>query len=305
MSSGIVDFHTHFFSRTFFDTLAGLSPQPGTDEELLAAVAAKAGLELPTDGVEDHVNRWIRQMDAASVDHMVSFASVPPEVPVLAEAAALADGRLTPFAIVDPIGPKAAPRLRELLQDGPFKGVLLFPAVGHYLMSDPEVHPVLSVIEEAGATAVVHCGLLEVKLRDLLGLPRTQDLAYANPLHIIPAASAFRGAHFVIPHFGAGFFRETLMTGAMTANVSVDTSSSNSWMATQAADLTLTDVFAKTLTVFGPERVLFGTDSCTFPRGWRGDLLAVQREAMTACGLSDADTALVLGGNARRALALE
>ena len=31
----IIDFHTHFFSRTFFDTLATLSPQPGTVDEKL------------------------------------------------------------------------------------------------------------------------------------------------------------------------------------------------------------------------------------------------------------------------------
>ena len=81
------------------------------------------------------------------------------------------------------------------------------------------------------ALVFVHCGLLVVKLRDLLGLPRPYDLAYANPLSVIPAANRYRRAKFIIPHFGAGFFRETLMAGTQCANIYVDTSSTNSWMA--------------------------------------------------------------------------
>ncbi len=305
MGSGIVDFHSHFFSRTFFETLAAQSPQPGTPEERLGRVLEKTGLALPGPDTSEHVARWRAEMDTHGVEHLVSFASVPPEISVLAEAAAAAEGHLTPFAIVNPLAPGAADRVRGLLQDGPFRGVLLFPAAHHYRLGDAAVRPVLEALHDARAIAVVHCGLLVVKLKDLLGLPRTQDIAYANPLDIVPAANAFPNARFVIPHFGAGFLRETLMAGTMCRNVYTDTSSSNSWMATQAADLTLADVFRKALGVFGPERILFGTDSCTFPRGWRADLLDAQRAAMTTCDLDDDDVALILGGNARRLLAGE
>lgn len=303
MTAPLIDFHSHFFSRTFFETLAAQSPQPGTVEEKLGRVAEQTGLAVPGADTAEHVARWHAEMDTHGVAHMVSFASVPPENPVVAEAAALSDGRLTPFAFVDPRADGAGDRVRSLLEDGPFRGVLLFPAVHHYQLGDAAVRPVLEALHDARAMAVVHCGLLVVKLKDLLGLPRPQDLSHANPLGLIPAANAFPNARFVIPHFGAGFFRETLMAGSMCANVLTDTSSSNSWMATQPADLRLADVFRKALAVFGPERLLFGTDSCTFPRGWRSDLLADQRQAMGACGLSDADTALILGGNAQRLLA--
>lgn len=303
MTQPIVDFHTHFFSRTFFDTLASKSPQPGTVDEKLHRVAEATGLAIPEQGTTAHVARWRNEMDAHGVEHMVSFASVPPEVPVLADAAVAADGRMTPFAIVDPLADRAAEKVRALTGAGPFRGVLLFPAVNHYRLSDPAVRPVLEALEETRACAVVHCGLLVVKLKDLLGLPRPQDLAFANPLDIIPAANAFPGIHFVIPHFGAGFFRETLMAGSMCSNIHVDTSSSNSWTATQPESLSLTDVFRRALGVFGPERILFGTDSCTFPRGWRADLLAEQRTALAACNVSADETSQILGGNARRLLA--
>jgi uncharacterized protein len=106
----------------------------------------------------------------------------------------------------------------------------------------------------------------------------------------------------VIPHFGAGFFRETLMAGAQCSNVYVDTSSSNSWIATQSPRLTLREVFAHALEVFGAERVLFGTDSNTFPSGWRIDRFEEQRAALSACGASSADQELIFAGNARALL---
>ncbi len=142
-------------------------------------------------------------------------------------------------------------------------------------------------------------------LRDLLGLPRAQDLAYANPLDLIPAANAFPGVKFIIPHFGAGFLRETLMAGSMCDNIYVDTSSSNSWMATQSPPISLEDVFRAALDVFGTERILFGTDSCTFPRGWRHDLMAAQWDALEACGLARDEKMTIFAGNAARLLGLD
>jgi len=304
MSGTIVDFHSHFFSRTFFETLASESPRTGSVDERLDDLAEQTGVEIPEADIASHVARWRAELDGAGVKHMVSFASVPPEIPVLARAAELAGGWLTPFALINPTAVGAADRVRELLTAGPFSGILLSPAAHHYRMSDPVVRPVLETLQASGGCAVVHCGLLVVKLKDLLGLPRNQDLAFANPLDVIPAANAFPGARFVIPHFGAGFLRETLMAGVMCPNVLVDTSSSNSWLATQPERLTLAHVFAKALGVFGADRILFGTDSCTFPRGFRDDLLTEQRQAMVEAGVSEQETAQILGGNAQRLLGL-
>src|SRR5690606_9961390 len=110
---------------------------------------------------------------------------------------------------------------------------------------------------------------------------------------------------FVVPHFGAGFLRETLMLGAQCGNVCVDSSSSNTWMATQPAATTLATVFERTLGVFGPRRVLFGTDSSTLPRGWRVDLKQAQEAALTEIGADAATRDAVFDGNARRLLGLE
>jgi predicted TIM-barrel fold metal-dependent hydrolase len=108
---------------------------------------------------------------------------------------------------------------------------------------------------------------------------------------------------FVIPHFGAGPFAETLSAGEQCPNVYVDSSSSNSWMAAHEPELTLRDVFERALEAFGSERILFGTDSNVFPAGWRRERFDDQQSALRALGLADAEIERWRAGNARRLLA--
>ena len=116
---------------------------------------------------------------------------------MVCEAAARSEGRISAFAFVNPRAEGAIARVRDLLAAKKIRGVLLFPAMHHYAVGGPEAAPLLAALDEHGAIAYVHCGLLVVKLRDLLKLPRPQDLAYANPLAIVPAANAHPRASFV------------------------------------------------------------------------------------------------------------
>ena len=105
---------------------------------------------------------------------------------------------------------------------------------------------------------------------------------------------------FIVPHFGAGYFREALMLADLCPNVYLDTSSSNSWM--RYEELDLTTVFRRALDVVGPGRLLFGTDSSFFPRGWNHEIFDVQIRALQALGVGAADARQILGGNLRRVL---
>jgi len=296
----LFDIHAHFFARPFFDALASQSPQPGTPEEKLERVVAKTGIELPAEDVADHTRRWTEELDRHGVARMAAFASLPEEAAAVAEAARAVPDRLVPFCLVNPCVEDAPAKVERLISELGFRGVLMFPAMHHYAIDGEEARAVYEVLGEHNAPAFVHCGLLVVKLRDLLGLPRVQDIQYANPLALVPAANAHPDVPFIIPHFGAGLFREALLAGAQCENVHVDTSSTNSWRRTQPGNPDLTEVFERALEVFGAERVLFGTDSNVFPAGWRAERLAEQREALGALGLGEAEQAAVFGGNAAR-----
>ena len=300
----VVDFHAHFFSRVFFETLAAQSAQPGTVEERLARVVAKTGIELPSADVAVHTARWIGELDRHGVDHMCAFASVPEEIPVLAQAGALSKGRITPFALVNPTVAGVADKVRVLLAEKGFRGVLLFPALHHFHIGGPEAEPLLAVLEQHRAIAYVHCGALVVKLRDLLGVPTPADVSFANPLALVAPARAHPNVRFVIPHFGAGLLRETLFAGRSAPNIFVDTSSSNSWAATHEPKLTLLEVFRHALEEFTPQRILFGTDSNVFPAGWRADRRDEQLAVLRDLRLAPADIEAITAGNARRLLAL-
>jgi predicted TIM-barrel fold metal-dependent hydrolase len=138
--------------------------------------------------------------------------------------------------------------------------------------------------------------VLSVGVRRKLGLPSRFDLRLGDPLAVARLATAFPAVPFVIPHFGAGLFREALMAADACPNIHLDTSSSNNWTR-YTPGLTLLDVFKTALSVVGPSRLMFGTDSSFFPRGWQRDVFEKQQAIVASIGLPAADQDLIFSGN--------
>ena len=86
-------------------------------------------------------------------------------------------------------------------------------------------------------------------------------------------------------------------SGKIRINVCLDTSSSNAWTAMEPQALTLGEVFGRSLAVVGPTRLLFGTDSSFFPRGWNYEVYEAQTRALLDLGVSGSDARLILEGN--------
>ena len=139
-------------------------------------------------------------------------------------------------------------------------------------------------------------------VRSKLGLPSKFDMSLSNPLDLHSVALEHPAANFVLPHFGAGFFREALMLAGLCPNVYLDTSSSNSWTKYLTPPPSLADVFRQALDVLGPERLLFGSDSSFFPRGWNKSVFDAQAAALETIGVSAEDAAKIFGGNLTRLL---
>ena len=83
-------------------------------------------------------------------------------------------------------------------------------------------------------------------------------------------------------------------------NVHLDTSSTNSWIK-YTPGLTLEDVFKTALDVVGPDRLVFGTDSSFFPRGWHGEIYDQQQHPRsTPSASSEAVQKKIFGENFAR-----
>jgi predicted TIM-barrel fold metal-dependent hydrolase len=300
----VIDAHTHFFSHRFFQTFARLAQHNLSAEAPLAAAAQRLGVEIPPEDPAILAQRWVHEMDKYGLERLVMFTSVPGDHPSVAAAVQAFPDRIVGYTMLDPTQPHAVDLLRQSAHSHGLKGVTLFPAMHHFYVHDERLYPLYRAAAELKLPVFVHFGVLKVSIRDKLGLPNTFDLRYSNPIDLHKVAIDFPAVNFIIPHFGCGYFRETLMLAAQAPNVYVDTSSSNAWMTYMPGPLDLKTVFAKTLQVMGPQRILFGTDSNVFPRGWRHDIFRQQVDILQELNVGPEAAALVLGGNIARLLEL-
>jgi uncharacterized protein len=300
----LIDAHTHFFSHQFFQTFARLARQNLLTEAPLTAVGQRLGVEIPPEDATHLGQRWVGEMDKYGIERLVMFTSVPGDHDSVAAAVEAFPERITGYIMLDPTQPNAVDLLRQGVQRQGLKGVTLFPAMHHFYAYDERLYPLYQAAAELGIPVFMHFGVLKVSIRDKLGLPNVFDLRYADPIDLHQAAIDFPSATFIIPHFGCGYFREVLMLGAQAPNVYVDTSSSNTWLTYMPSHLDLKTVFDKTLQVFGPHRILFGTDSNVFPRGWRQDIFQQQVEILRELNTTRESVELILGGNIVRLLGL-
>ena len=201
--------------------------------------------------------------------------------------------------MINPVAPDAAQRVARAFGEHKLKAAALFPAMHRYWLDDDRVSIVFDAAAAHGAVVFAHCGVLSVGIRQKLKLPSPFDLRLGDPLAIAAIALRYPTVPVIIPHFGAGLLREALMAADQAPTIHLDTSSSNSWMKYHPG-LTLDLVFRQALAVAGPDRLLFGTDSSFYPRGWQKPVYEAQLAALDAAGVSTTDRAKILGGNFQR-----
>ncbi len=271
--AAVNDAHCHFFSTAFFAPLGG--------DTALAAL----GWDRP--GTADALAaRWLAELDRHGVGRAALIASVPGDAPSVAAAVARHRDRFVGFFMVDPTMDDAEAAAAGALDDGSLRAMCLFPAMHRYQLHDDRVRKIFDVAAARPGTAVfVHCGVLSVGVRKRLGLPSRFDLGCGNPAGVQAVAALYPNVPVIVPHFGAGYFREALMAADMCANIYLDTSSSNGWIRYHPG-LTLAAVFRHALAVAGPDRLLFGTDSSFFPRGWVSGVYEQQSAALDEIGVS-------------------
>ena len=274
---------------------------PGESEAGLDAGSRGRATRLATASPEPEklAEVWVHELDRHGVFASALIASVPGDEGSVAAAVRAFPDRFFGYAMVNPRALTAGIPATF----GEIRVACLFPAMHGYSIQDDCARPVFEWAQAHRRAVFVHCGVLSVGVRKKLGLSSPFDMRFSNPVDLHAVALRYPEVPVIVPHFGAGFFREALMLADQCPNVYLDTSSSNRWMRYQAGHITLREVFRHALDVAGPNRLLFGTDSSFFPRGWHHAIFEDQAKALYEIGTSEADARAIFGENLLRILA--
>ncbi|MBL8179893.1 MAG: amidohydrolase [Bryobacterales bacterium] len=296
----VSDAHVHFFSHGFFSILAG--QKQGLT---IASMRETLGWHMPPEDPAELAALWDEELTREGVGAAALIASLPGDEGSVEAAVGAFPRRFHGMFLVNPLAQGAVDKTVEAVRRGRLRVPCLFPAMHRYSLHDLAVTQLLEKLAATTDPVVfVHCGVLSVGARKKLGLASPFDLRYSNPIDLHALALRYGGIRFVIPHFGAGYFREALMVADMCPNVYLDTSSSNGWMKYEG-NLTLAGVFRRALEVVGARRLLFGTDSSYFPRGWNRAVFEAQQAALSEIGVKAEDAAAIFSGNLEKLLGVK
>lgn len=287
------DAHCHLFSRQFFRTLG----RSVTDLKGDAAVDLPARLGWQAPGDDDAVaDRWAEELDAHGVSRAVLIGSVPGDEASVSAVVARHPTRFVGAFMFNPSAQDADLAIERAFQNPQLRMACLFPAMHRCAIDDPQTDAVFAAAQQHGKAVFVHCSVLSIGIRKKLNLPSPFDLRLGDPLAVASMAVHYPEVSVIIPHFGAGLFREALMAASAAPNIMLDTSSTNSWINLHP-NLTLRDVYARALDVVGPSRLLFGTDSSFFPRGWQKQIHEQHQEILNDLEVDADAQSKIFGGN--------
>ena len=275
-----MDAHAHFFTAS---TLKAWSLRGRTREGFEQRTRSRTdmtSIELPDEST-DVAQQWVDEMNRYGITAM-GFMVGAEAYDEFLEAKARFPGRFMGYANINPGDPEAAEKVDKAARDG-LQGIKLYPS------SWPELHAYDAACYPVYEAALKH--RFPVFLHFGITIGGQADLRHGNPLDIQVPSRDFPDLNFVIAHFGAGFFRELLLLQYQADNVYMDSSGSNSWMRYLPYDLDLRKIFERAITTGGAEKVIFGTDSTFFPRGFRINILEQQYEAVRS--LSEGSDAIV------------
>jgi len=289
----INDSHCHLFSNFFFNALAkqkGIEPGEG-----IPALRKILGWEID-DTSEDLAKRWLSELDAKNVSRVALIASVPGDEESVAAAVKSAPDRFVGFFMLNPKEPGAVDRAKNGVSELGLRTICLFPAMHHFKADSDECTSIFEVAADEGANVFVHCGKLSLGVKKKLDLPQPFDMSLGDPMAVARTAEKFTSVPVIIPHFGAGQFKETLSAAKQASNIYLDTSSTNSWIEKHSG-YDLKKVFEESISAIGSERLLFGSDSSFFPRGWNAEIYQTQKAVLDADIFTDQDRENIFSSN--------
>ena len=264
----VIDAHAHYFNA---NTMKNWLKRGRTMESFTKRTSTRTdmtSIELP-DEDWDTAQKWVDELDRYGIKSMGVMVGRE-AYDEFKETMRRFPDRFIGYANIDPANPDAVQRVEQAAKDG-FKGIKLYPSSWKDLkVYDEPCYPVYDACKRNNLLVFLHFGIT---------IGSQGDLRNGNPIDIQVPSRDYPELDFIIAHFGAGWFREVLLMQYQADNVYMDSSGSNSWMNYLPYDMSLKKIYRKAIQAGGSEKILFGTDSTFFPRGWRISILEAQVNA--------------------------
>lgn len=205
------------------------------------------------------------------------------------------DPRFYGLAHHEPTHPRAAAELRRAVTELGLSGYKMFATSLRCRIDDPKFYPLWQAAEELQVPVLIHFGILG-------GAGGVGSGPSIDPLTLHDVAKGFPGVPFIVPHFGTGYVREALQLAWACPNVHIDTSGNNEWLRWMDTRMSLEDLYRRFYETIGPERLIFATDSASFPRGLARQYVEDQLRAAWGVGIKGAEMQSIFAGNIGRLL---
>lgn len=303
----ILDFHVHF-PPVIDDDIEGFKDGFDEDRKKDHAIVEyskklrkrwRAEWDFPEPEEEKYegkvqAERWVKELEKHDIKKVV-FVTGHGDNQNLARWIKPYKDKFIGFAYHDPQREDAKEQLVYAIETLGFKGYKMFAPLIDIPLDDESLDPIWDYCAKKKLPVLIHFGVLGGGG----GIAQHKNI---SPISLFNVAKNYTDIPFVIPHFGACFWGDLLRLAWACPNVYVDTSGSNQWIDWMPYPLTLEDLFKKTYETIGPSRIIFGSDSSWFPRGFARRYLQDQMRICHQLNFDSKDIKKIFGQNAARLL---
>ncbi len=261
----IIDIHRHivgegFFSEKFWKGYARMVIQYfkrwGIDTDVAMILANIVPTHYDVDG-EKH----IAAMSEAGIDKTAMFlldtglligegdVSIEEQNEIIFKLAKKYPDKIIPFVTIDPRRPKAVEFVKMALEEWGAKGLKIHPGGGGFNPEEKETLDLIESIADYGIPVITHTGA---------SISPTSS-RYCDPIYLDKMLLEFPEVNVIAAHMGAGYRHQLFDLATVRPNLYTEISMWQPVARERFNDFaqTIKDAVAH----FGPERILFGTDS--------------------------------------------
>jgi len=206
-------------------------------------------LKLSDVSVDEAKDRWIEVLEEYKIEKVL-FLATTQEDKSFDEFVASSD-RFEGISCLNYLDDESLEILKRDIEQKGYKGLTLYPVWDNFSVDDERLNSIYEYCNERELPVIIHFGVS--------ALPG--DIRYGNPIDLGRVVKKFPKIKWVIAHFGAGYFKESLMMAYSNDNIYFDSSGTNGWIKYSSDADDLRYVFEKSIGAIGVDRIIWGSDS--------------------------------------------